>query len=174
MRIAVVSRLDPVKRLDLILEAVATGELANFRFDVFGEGELIADYRERARTLGGAVEFHGYAADVGIRLTSADFLLHVCPDEPFGLVVLEAFGAALPVIVPDAGGPAELVENGVNGLTYAAADVRALIRCLKAAAALDDARLDTLAAAALASLETKFSAPVGVEAYRRALAHAAS
>jgi glycosyltransferase involved in cell wall biosynthesis len=172
VRIAVVSRLDPVKRLDLILDAVATGELANFRFDVFGEGELLASYRERARSLGGAIEFHGYVADVGTRLAAADFLLHVCPDEPFGLVVLEAFGAGLPVIVPDAGGPAELVQHGVTGMTYAAADVTALVRCLQAAAALDNERLDALAAAARAALETRYSAQVGVEAYRQALAHA--
>ncbi|HEX2542003.1 MAG TPA: glycosyltransferase family 4 protein [Caldimonas sp.] len=172
IRVAVVSRLDPVKRLDLILEAVATGQLADFRFDVFGAGDLLSSYRERAAALGGTIEFHGYVADVGDRLAAADFLLHVCPDEPFGLVVLEAFNAGLPVIVPDAGGPAELVEDGVSGLTYAAGDLADLLRCLKAAAALADARLDAMAAAARAALDSRYSAAVGVEAYRRALAHA--
>ncbi len=35
--------------------------------------------------------------------------------ETFGLTALEAMSAGLPVIVPTAGGIAELVEDGVNG-----------------------------------------------------------
>jgi glycosyltransferase involved in cell wall biosynthesis len=37
--------------------------------------------------------------------------------ETFGLTILEAMVYGIPAIVPNAGGPTELVENGVNGFT---------------------------------------------------------
>jgi glycosyltransferase involved in cell wall biosynthesis len=37
--------------------------------------------------------------------------------EAFGLTILEAMVYAIPAIVPNAGGPIELVENGINGYT---------------------------------------------------------
>jgi glycosyltransferase involved in cell wall biosynthesis len=172
VKVVVVSRVDPVKRLDVLLDAVATGRLSQFRFDVFGSGELLVPYQQRARALGGAIEFHGYVPDVAKRLSQADLFLHLCPDEPFGLVVLEAFAANLPVIVPQAGGVAELVQDGLSGVTYPATDVTALVSRLLETADLDGPRLDALTRGGRSALDNRYSVAAGVHAYRSALGQA--
>ena len=51
-----------------------------------------------------------------------DLLVHTCAEEPFGLVVLEAFAAGVPVLVPNAGGSASLVCDGDTGFHFAASE----------------------------------------------------
>ncbi|KIW07160.1 uncharacterized protein PV09_02029 [Verruconis gallopava] len=46
---------------------------------------------------------------------SADIFLHCSVTETFGLVVLEAMACGVPVIARDAGGPSEIVRNGISG-----------------------------------------------------------
>jgi glycosyltransferase involved in cell wall biosynthesis len=46
--------------------------------------------------------------------------------EPFGIVALEAMAAKLPVVVSDAGGLPEVVENGVTGTTTYAGNPNSL------------------------------------------------
>jgi GT2 family glycosyltransferase/glycosyltransferase involved in cell wall biosynthesis len=69
--------------------------------------------RAQARELGvaGAVEFAGHSSDPPADLARATCLLHCAPREPFGLAVLEAMAAGRPVVAPDAGGPAEIVDR---------------------------------------------------------------
>jgi len=50
--------------------------------------------------------------------------------EPFGLVVVEAMAAGLPVIAADAGGPAEVITHRVDGVLYPPGDVDALASML--------------------------------------------
>ena len=64
--------------------------------------------------------------------------MHTCPEEPFGLVVLEAMAADVPVLVPDRGGPDFIVEAGVSGFKFRAddaADLAARLADLAAAPA---------------------------------------
>jgi len=68
-------------------------------------------------------------------MARASVLLATCPIEGFGLTVLEAMASGLPVVAPDTGGPAEMLE----GL-----DPRALFPADDAAAA--GAQLRSLAA----------------------------
>ena len=46
--------------------------------------------------------------------------------ETFGLTILEAMSFGLPVIVPTVGGPAELVQDGVNGFLVSCYDIDTL------------------------------------------------
>ena len=168
--VIVVSRLDPVKRLDVLIQAIETKRLDNFVFDIFGTGDLLEPYREIAKHFEGRVNFRGYDADIATRLAAADLFLHLCPDEPFGLVVLEAYAARVPVIVPSSGGTGELVSDGVTGMTYDGADSASLISRLLEAAGLRGDQLDAMADGGLQSLHTRFSSDTGVSAYRNALA----
>lgn len=171
VRVAVVSRVDPIKRLDLLVEAVERHGLADFRFDVYGSGRDIETLRTRAAAIG-HVQFHGFVPDVGQRLAESDVLLHLCPDEPFGLVILEAFVARLVVIAPDSGGAGDLVRDGVDGLRFAANDMDALAATLVRAQALAPAALQRLADAAEAGL-VRYSQHEGQRRYREALASVA-
>ncbi|HSL66323.1 MAG TPA: glycosyltransferase, partial [Gaiellaceae bacterium] len=68
--------------------------------------------------------------------------------EEFGLALLEALAAGLPVVGPDAGGPPTFVEDGVTGFLAETASVPALRRALRRAAAV---RHDAERAAAAAA-----------------------
>lgn len=167
IRVAVVGRADPIKRLDLMVDAVATGELTDMQIDVFGGGPDMDMLRQRARSYGN-LQFHGYDSDVPARLAEADLFVHTCEVETFGLVVLEAFRAGVVAVVPDAGGTGTLVRPDVTGLMYRAADVADLVRAMRRAAELSGADLDRIAQAARDDLATRFSSAHGAEVYRQA------
>ena len=44
-------------------------------------------------------------------MAEADLLVHTCPAEPFGLVILEAMAVNLPVLVTDAAGWSAIVQD---------------------------------------------------------------
>jgi glycosyltransferase involved in cell wall biosynthesis len=46
--------------------------------------------------------------------------------EPFGRAIVESLMVGVPVLVPEVGGPAEIVNHGQNGLTYKLGDARDL------------------------------------------------
>lgn len=75
--------------------------------------------------------------------------------EPFGRVVVEAMACGVPVVAAHAGGPAEIVEDGVTGWLIAPGDTAALSRRM-----VEALRSDTGAvrAAARKEAESRFSA----------------
>lgn len=77
--------------------------------------------------VGGRVSFTGFVEDIPACLGQLDVLVHasVLP-EPFGQVVVEGMAAGLPVVASRAGGPTEIIEDGVNGFLVAPGDVTAL------------------------------------------------
>lgn len=62
-----------------------------------------------------AVTFAGWRPDVASLLSSADIFVHNALAESFGMVVIEAMLAGMPVICTNVGIAAEVIENGKNG-----------------------------------------------------------
>ncbi len=62
------------------------------------------------------VRLLGFRQDVAALMHACDIFVLPALAEPFGLVVVEAMAAAKPVVVTDAGGPPEIIENGRSGL----------------------------------------------------------
>lgn len=140
-----VSRLTPLKRVDLFVEALATADGRHVRAVIAGEGE------ERARlealiarlNVGDRVRLVGRVGEDDL----LDYLARcraVCfppLDEDYGFVTAEAFASRKPVITcRDSGGPAELVQSGVNGFVTeptAAAVASALRHVMDDAAAAE-------------------------------------
>ena len=149
--ILVVSRLETHKRVGLVLDALAEPEAAGVRCTVAGDGADAARLRRRAaeRGVDRRVTFLG-AVDEPALLDALARCRAVCfpaHREDFGLVTVEAFASARPVVTcADSGGPAELVRHGENGLV-AAPDPPALAGALAALAA-DRGLAERLGAAA--------------------------
>jgi glycosyltransferase involved in cell wall biosynthesis len=142
VHVGMVGRLAPWKGQHVFLEAFARAfpdgseRAVVVGAPLFGECEeaYARGLRERATELGldGRVEFRGFRRDLESELARLDVLVHasVIP-EPFGQVVIEGMGFGLPVAAPAAGGPLEVIEDGVNGLLYPPGDVEALARLLR-------------------------------------------
>jgi glycosyltransferase involved in cell wall biosynthesis len=117
--ILLVSRLEPLKRVDLAIRAMAQ-VTAPTRLVIVGEGsQRDALEREAARAgVADRVSFKGalWGDAVADFYAGARGVVYAPFDEDYGYVTLEAFLAARPVITAtDSGGPLEFVRDGVNG-----------------------------------------------------------
>jgi glycosyltransferase involved in cell wall biosynthesis len=77
-----------------------------------------------------AVDFAGYRTDLMKLLDTFDCLVLASRAEPFGLVLLEAMRAGLPVVASNAGGVPEIITNEVNGLLFEPEDFEELANAL--------------------------------------------
>lgn len=116
----VVSRLAPLKRIDLILNALATPAAQGVRCVIAGEGEAQASLIAQARQLQleDRITFAGRISDDELvdYLARCRAVAFVPLQEDYGFVTAEAFASAKPVVTTvDSGGPAELVHEGVSG-----------------------------------------------------------
>jgi len=120
-RLAFVARLDHVKGVGELLEAVATlaADLPGLRLDLAGDGPERATYEGTARRLGIAdrVTFHGYVDQSGVAELLATADAYVLPSFAEGVPVglMEAQASGLPVVATQVGGVSELVVDGVTG-----------------------------------------------------------
>lgn len=76
--------------------------------------------------------FTGYLAgiDLARAYASADLFVFPSTTDTFGNVIIEAQASGLPCIVSDVGGPAELIENGVDGWIVKGLDAAELARAI--------------------------------------------
>jgi phosphatidyl-myo-inositol dimannoside synthase len=83
------------------------------------------------------VHFSGYVPREAIAARYSDAHVFVLPsyNEGMSVATLEALAAGLPVVVTRTGGTAELVAEGVNGLTFKWGDVTSLAAHLRQLAA---------------------------------------
>lgn len=161
--VLVLGAIEPWKRPDLAVEAVAlaAAELPGLRLRLVGApigraGALLLErLLERAARpdLRGRVVIEGRLDDPAGALAAAAALLHCADREPYGMVVAEALAAGLPVVAPDACGPAEILEPECGRL-YTPGDAqaasRALVRVLR-----DRGERERMGAAARAMAERK-------------------
>ena len=115
-----VSRLHPLKRLDLLVEAVGKAREKGLRVKIAGEGEEGPRLRERIRVLGldSRVELLGAVSDEQLVEHYARCrAVYFAPwNEDYGFVTLEAFRSGKGVVTTaDSGGPAELVRHAETG-----------------------------------------------------------
>jgi glycosyltransferase involved in cell wall biosynthesis len=136
-RAAIVGHVSPQKRTDLAVEVArrVRRQVPDFELDVVGRAQFrdedfalereLRDRVERDDNLRGAVHFHEKVSEVGSVLAQCGLLLHCRDDEPFGMVLIEAMAAGLPVVAPARGGPLEIVVNGETGFLYPPGDTGA-------------------------------------------------
>jgi glycosyltransferase involved in cell wall biosynthesis len=120
------------------------------------EAAYAAGLRHQAEHLGVAdrLTFTGFVDDVPSLLATVDLVVHASVEpEPFGLVVIEAMAAGRALIASAAGGPLEIVDDGVDGVLVAPGDVAALADAMRALADDPDRRAALGAAARRAILD---------------------
>ncbi len=171
-RALIVSRVDHLKRVDLLLDALdrRRQELSDISFRILGVGPEIEILRQRAGEAHPNVQFAGFSDNVAGEMARADLLVHTCPVETFGLAVLEAMAVKLAALVPDKGGTAVLIQDGVCGFTFRADDAdhlaQRLVELKDAPAELFNRIVDN----AVVKVHTEYSAESALGRYRELFA----
>jgi glycosyltransferase involved in cell wall biosynthesis len=167
-RIGFIGRLDPVKRVSDLVRALALLERAELH--VYGEGE---DRRNIERAIHDAdVEkraiLHGRILQPQDVLPMLDMLVLPSAAEGFGLVLIEAMAAGIPVIATDVPGIRDVVRHEETGLLVPVANPAAL------AAAIERMRSDVelrqrLLTRARADVRERYTWPKVLARYRALL-----
>ncbi len=114
-----VGRLVRVKRLDVLLDAVAIAKRSRPELLValVGDGPLREELGEQARRLGieRTVAFVGHQTDVAGWLRKARVFVISSDTEGLALSLMEAGMSGLPSVVTNVGDLADLIEDGRNG-----------------------------------------------------------
>ncbi len=115
----VVARLEPLKRIDLVIRGMAH-VASPVGLVIVGDGSQRMELEREAAALnvGHRVTFMGslWGEPVADLYAGALGVVYAPFDEDYGYVTLEAFLSAKPVITTtDAGGPLEFVRDGTNG-----------------------------------------------------------
>jgi glycosyltransferase involved in cell wall biosynthesis len=138
--IGAVGRLERQKLFDVLMEAVATlrQRRPNVRLFIAGTGglqdELMAAHRRL--NLGDACVLLGHRTDVVALHHAFDLFVQASDREGSPNVVLEAMALETPTIATNAGGTADLIDDGVHGLIVPANSRDALVAAIDRA--LDD------------------------------------
>ena len=107
------------KNQSLVLEIIIELNKKGFKtYCLFlGDGELKNELERRSIELkiSDQCNFLGNVENVEEYLWQSEVYLHTATYEPFGLVLLEAMAAGLPVVTLDGGGNRDLMINGENG-----------------------------------------------------------
>lgn len=117
-----VGRMVYQKGPDILARAIpyVLNHFPNAKFVFVGDGEMRSDVENDARHLGitHATRFLGYRNGWILKdlFKASDCVCVPSRNEPFGIVVLEAWAAGKPVVATSNGGPSEIVWHEVNGL----------------------------------------------------------
>ncbi|MEA2154948.1 MAG: hypothetical protein QOE11_1088 [Solirubrobacteraceae bacterium] len=139
--LAFVGRLVLIKRLDVLLHALALALPAapSLRLLVVGDGELRAEHEALAARLGIAerVDFLGFRFDLERIAAAIDIAVLSSDNEGTPVALIEAGAAARPSVATDVGGVSEIITPGTGRLAPAgdsAAIAAALVELARDAA----------------------------------------
>ena len=120
--VLIVGRLVYQKGPDLLVSSIpyVLNYHPNAKFVFVGDGEMRHEVEHQARSMGisHATRFVGKQTSWRLRdlFKSTDCVCVPSRNEPFGIVILEAWSAGKPVVATINGGPNEIIWHDVNGL----------------------------------------------------------
>ena len=129
LTLGVVSRLEPIKGMDLVVPAFAEVLKAYpaTQLLVVGDGTLRASMKEQAAQLACAdhIRFVGRQPQEELSqwYSQMDIVLMPSRSEGFGLTAIEAMAHGCVMVASDVGGLPEVVRNGICGLLHRTEDV---------------------------------------------------
>ncbi len=151
-----IGRLDPIKRVEDLVHAMTIVDGAT-RLEIYGEGsdrpaiESLVLHRQ----LDSRVTLHGAIADPTEALARMDALVLPSSAEGFGLVLIEAMAAGVPVIGTHVPGISNVITNNANGLLVPVADPKALAAAISRLATDSNLR-EKLIAGGLETVRAKY------------------
>lgn len=129
-KIVAIGRLAKEKGFDILIDAIRIliERGVKARCDIFGEGPERAKLASQISKYGlnSIVQLKGVHDNVRRLLPLYDLLVVPSRTESFGIVVLEAYDAGIPVIASDIPGVKEIVQDGKTGLLFTPCDSESL------------------------------------------------
>lgn len=108
------SRLETYKKIDVVVEAF---QILGLPLKVAGSGSLLARFQKAAPR---NIEFLGQVTDERLRELYSRAQAFIFPAlEDAGIMVLESLACGTPVVALNAGGSAEYIRDGENGVLFA-------------------------------------------------------
>lgn len=129
-----VSRLVPIKGLQNLIEALAiiSDKIPNLHWLAVGDGPEKETLLQLAKSKGieDQVHFIGFRKDVPRCLKAMDIYVSTSYSEGFGLSVIEAMAAKVPVISTPVGGISDFLVDRINGLAIPSKQPYEIARCI--------------------------------------------
>jgi glycosyltransferase involved in cell wall biosynthesis len=136
LRLVFVGRIDQLKGIDLLIDAVGKFNNNEIVLDIYGTTDdrtFLEACKKRAQPFGN-IEWKGLLPPAEVTRTLAQYHALILPSvvaEMSPLVIQEAFAAKIPVIGSDIYGIAEQVKDGVNGFLFTINSVSSLHEVLQ-------------------------------------------
>lgn len=133
-RVLMVARLDPIKDQATLLRAFAAACLPGWELQLVGEGPERPRLEALSRELGldPAAVLLGRRSDIAELLGQSDlFAFSTTAAEGFGIALIEAMAAGLPILASDVPACREVLKDGAAGELVAAGDESAWAKRLK-------------------------------------------
>lgn len=128
------SRIDAIKGLDILLNALAIlrDKGLMFHYYMIGEGPELEPLKRHCASLNlnGYVTFASYQSNVAEWLSAADIFTITSYQENHSIAVLEAMRAGKAIIATNVGGNGESIRDGYEGYLVPAGDAPALADAL--------------------------------------------
>jgi glycosyltransferase involved in cell wall biosynthesis len=166
LTIGFIGRLDPIKRIPDLLHAM-TFLSPEIHLNIFGEGRERSHIESLIRqlNLSDRVKLRGSVARPQEALAGISLLVLPSAAEGFGLVLIEAMAARIPVVATDVPGIKDVIRNGETGLLVPSNSPNELAKAIDRV--VRDLRFrEKLISQALENIELRFTWEVVMPQYR--------
>ncbi len=144
--VAFMGRLESMKSVDLFPEmlSILSKDFPKLKFLMTGEGSLkkqiFSEFEER--NVSHLVDYYGVVetAKVPELINKSRIFIYPSRREPFGLSIVESMACGVPVVTANVFGPAEIVDNGHDGVTIVPGDVMELVNAITSLLSGDELR----------------------------------
>ena len=133
--IVAAGRIEPAKRFELLIHAFArlASDHPEWNVRLYGSGSSVGGLRDLIHSYGldGRIRLMGSVQNMGDEWTKAAIAVSTSDAESFGMTLVEAMRAGVPLISTDCPtGPREIITSGENGILIPPGEVEPLVSTL--------------------------------------------